>query len=249
MKKKIIALCLVICLLAIAVVGGTMAYLTDDDAATNVMTVGKIDIIQNEQERDENGALDDFTQDKMLYPAVFPDGASYLQYADPADYPVANDEAWKVVVDNPNVIDKFVTVTNEGNTAAYIRTIIGYEGNAEYGPEGAHIHVVHNSQGVTIKHLGVAKVDNVDYTFYSYTYTAALPKDETSVPSLKQIYMNKNVTSEIAAYYGEKYDVLVFTQAVQAAGFDNAETALVAGFGEATAAKAADWFVELTTTP
>ena len=42
MKKKIIALCLVVCLLAIAVIGGTLAYFTDTDTATNVITVGKV---------------------------------------------------------------------------------------------------------------------------------------------------------------------------------------------------------------
>lgn len=249
MKKKIIALCLAVCLIAIAAITGTMAYLTDTDAVENSMVMAKIDIVQNEQERDENGNLDDFTQDKMLFPAVFPAGASYLPYADPADYPVANNEAWKVVVDNPNVIDKFVTVTNNSNTAAYIRTIVGYEGNQEYGPEGAHIHVVHNAQGVDIELLGVADVDGVPYTFYCYTYTAALPAGQTSVPSLKQIYMNKNVTSEIAAYYGAEYNVLVFTQAVQAAGFGSAAEGLNAAFAVPTAALAAQWYVELTTTP
>jgi len=42
MKKKIIALCLVVCLLAIAVIGGTLAYFTDTDTATNVITVGNV---------------------------------------------------------------------------------------------------------------------------------------------------------------------------------------------------------------
>ena len=49
MKKKIVALCLVVCLLAIAIVGGTMAYFTDSEARTNVFTIGeiKIDLEEN----------------------------------------------------------------------------------------------------------------------------------------------------------------------------------------------------------
>ena len=35
MKKKILAMCLIVCLLATAVVGGTLAYFTDSDEATN----------------------------------------------------------------------------------------------------------------------------------------------------------------------------------------------------------------------
>lgn len=48
MKKKIIALCLVIALAATAVIGGTLAYFTDTDNATNTFTVGKIDITLQE---------------------------------------------------------------------------------------------------------------------------------------------------------------------------------------------------------
>ena len=44
MKKKIISLCLVVCLLATAIVGGTLAYFTDTDSEKNTFTVGKVDI-------------------------------------------------------------------------------------------------------------------------------------------------------------------------------------------------------------
>ncbi len=44
MKKKIITLCLVIALLSVAVIGGTLAYFTDVDQATNEFTVGNVDI-------------------------------------------------------------------------------------------------------------------------------------------------------------------------------------------------------------
>lgn len=48
MKKKIVALCLVVCLLAIAIVGGTLAYFTDTHAQTNTFTAGNVDITLNE---------------------------------------------------------------------------------------------------------------------------------------------------------------------------------------------------------
>lgn len=45
MKKKIIALCLIVALAATAVIGGTLAYFTDTtDAVTNAFTVGNVDI-------------------------------------------------------------------------------------------------------------------------------------------------------------------------------------------------------------
>lgn len=42
MKKKIVAFTLVIAMLAIAIVGGTLAYFTDEDFETNVITVGSV---------------------------------------------------------------------------------------------------------------------------------------------------------------------------------------------------------------
>lgn len=43
MKKKIISLCLVVCLLATAI-GGTLAYFTDTDRNTNEFTLGSVEI-------------------------------------------------------------------------------------------------------------------------------------------------------------------------------------------------------------
>lgn len=42
--KKILALCLVVALMATAIVGATLAYFTDDDEATNTFTVGNVEI-------------------------------------------------------------------------------------------------------------------------------------------------------------------------------------------------------------
>ena len=44
MKKKLVAICLCAALLAVAVIGGTLAYFTDTDSADNVFTVGDVDI-------------------------------------------------------------------------------------------------------------------------------------------------------------------------------------------------------------
>ena len=48
MKKKITAIALVVCLVAVAIVGGSLAYFTDTDAKTNTFTVGNVDITLTE---------------------------------------------------------------------------------------------------------------------------------------------------------------------------------------------------------
>lgn len=52
MKKKILALGVCASMLAIALIGGTMAYFTDTDQAENVFTVGNIDIDLHEYKED-----------------------------------------------------------------------------------------------------------------------------------------------------------------------------------------------------
>lgn len=201
---------------------GTLAYLTDEDADINTMTLGKVEIVQNEQERTDHG-LDEFSQDKPLYPAVY-EGTS-IPWADKNDWVEPGNQAWKVVEDNANVVDKFVTVTNIGKSDAYVRTIIAYEGDETYGPEGKYIHIVTNGTNVDpqidTELLGVMEIEGVKYTVYAYTYPEVLVPDQTTIPSLKQVYMDKTADNDVVEQYGETYDILVLSQAVQAKGFEN----------------------------
>lgn len=58
MKKKIVTLSLVVALAATAVIGGTLAYFTDTDEKTNVLTVGNVDITLTEPNWDKTGSKD-----------------------------------------------------------------------------------------------------------------------------------------------------------------------------------------------
>ncbi len=58
MKKKIIAVCLIVAMAAIAVVGGTLAWFTDDEVATNTFTVGNVDITLTEPNWEGSGSED-----------------------------------------------------------------------------------------------------------------------------------------------------------------------------------------------
>lgn len=48
MKKKIVSVCLVVCLLATAIIGTTLAYFTDTAEVTNTFTVGNVEITMDE---------------------------------------------------------------------------------------------------------------------------------------------------------------------------------------------------------
>lgn len=56
MKKKITAVALVVALLAVGIIGGTLAYFTDDETAVNTFTSGNVAITLTEPNWDEDNA-------------------------------------------------------------------------------------------------------------------------------------------------------------------------------------------------
>jgi len=154
MKKKILAIALVVAMLAIAVVGGTMAYLTDEDGAKNVMTYGNVYIEQHEYQRAEgvadnataskaDGTLVPFVQNVDVYPAatigeykgLCTYNQCYTAFANQADCFKWGDYVWTGTAWNglwdssklTNVRDKIVMVENTGSRDAYFRTILAVE--------------------------------------------------------------------------------------------------------------------------
>ena len=73
MKKKILALCLVVALAATAVIGGTLAYFTDTKEATNTFTVGNVEIKLDEAVPGEQGKR---TEEGVEYTGIVP-GVAY----------------------------------------------------------------------------------------------------------------------------------------------------------------------------
>nr|MBQ8245065.1 hypothetical protein [Oscillospiraceae bacterium] len=232
MKKKILALCLCVAMLAIAIVGGTLAYFTDTDVAQNVMTTGKIDISQLEQQRDATGTLVDFVQDKPLMPMVD-------TREDKEANPVVNgyfDPAMK------NVVDKIVTVKNEAaagaiNQDAYVRTILAFETQRHYkegsSTEFSDMHKIYIGTLGDFDYLDrYVTIGGVEYILAVKVYEEALVPQQISFPSLKQIFMAPTANNEVADIFGDEYTILALSQGTQTAGFTSAAEALNTAFGD-----------------
>lgn len=218
MKKKILAVSLVIVLLAIAIVGGTLAWFTDTDEVENVFTIGSIKIQQHEQQHDENGELEDFEQKQMLLPVVNTENP-------------AEDE---------NYIEKIVTVENTGKNAAYVRSFIAIP-KALMG----YLCIDTKEDNWTWCHMSEVTVGETAYVVFGYYYNAPLASGETTDVLLEGVYLDAKVdikdnpdTEEVDLQlciwneYEQKYDfsgylvnentevnVLVATQACQVEGF------------------------------
>ncbi|MBO5036238.1 MAG: hypothetical protein J6D42_04075 [Clostridia bacterium] len=231
MKKKIISLCLVVCLLATAIVGGTLAYFTDTDAQKNTFTTGNvsIDLWEDFGDNDEEGI-------EELIPATGSAQNGTLK----------------------NGIEKEVYVTNTGSEDAFVRVHIAIPSILDDGDPSfdAGKNILHfnydeeNSIGKgkwdwskaygDDKYVGAwnfykGKIGDVDYNVYVVTYETALKKGESTVDAMSQVYLDSKVTNkditDIKKVLGDEWYIYVAAEATQAAGFEDAYTALNTAFG------------------
>ena len=251
MKKKIIALCLVVCLAAVAVIGGTLAYFTDTDQATNTFSAGGVAIDLIEQERGENG-LQDFTQGKVLLPIV----GSAQGEKDEYGQPVA-----------ANYVDKMITIKNTSKSDAWVRAYFAIPSALDDGSDtyNAGLNILHFNfgnkvvEGVVSTTVGVewiwkngnawnyfeTTIDGVSYNVYYADYYQPLAAGSTTEQFVSGVYLDEGVDMNAEGKYTitrdgvttviENFDgsakCPVFAVAVQAAGFDNAADAITAAFG------------------
>lgn len=256
MKKKLLAMCLVVALAATAIIGGTLAYFTDTDTETNTFTAGgvKIDLIEQQGNEDGTGLVD-YVDGKTLMPIV---GSAQGE-----KYPNGQPKA-------ENYIDKIATVKNNGKSDAYVRAYFAIPSALDDGFEegfNASLNILHfnfgNEAGATTynnqwlwgseakpNHSGwnyfETTIDGVAYNVYYADYYEILPAGETTVQFVSGVYLDKDVdmneqgqyvikrngTETVIEGFDGSAKCPVYAVAVQAAGFDNAADAVTAAFGE-----------------
>lgn len=256
-KKKIVALCLIVCLLSVAVVGGTLAYFTDTDAQVNTFTVGNVKI----------DLFEDFNTDKLeLIPAV---GSIDPQ----TGYGTFR-----------NTIEKEVYVENTGSQPAYVRVHIAVpaftRANANGGEDNINVISLLYDEYNTVDGTWIwgkdvnsnypvrdggewnmyrdITISGVPYKVYVVTYETALAAGETTPDAINKVYMDPKTTQDEIAVWDSAYtdiwsNIYVVAEAVQAEGFDDPITALNEAFGvpgtyavDFLAAAEGESFVEMT---
>ena len=193
MKKKITAIFLCVALVAIAIVGASLAYFTDTDSATNTFTVGnvKIDLIESRYHRQGSGSSGDTTiptPDKTASGMKYvSDGATIFTddeiKADAANYSAYITERGKNMVPGKNIA-KSPYVINTGANEAYIRirVMIPTKANRDYWPTN-YGGVIENQWCTTAITSGEFMHNNVrdDYPFITDGDSANGYVDENGV--------------------------------------------------------------------
>jgi len=203
---------------------GTLAYLTDEDADVNTMTLGKVEIVQNESQRvvNEDGTyktdtidgqtsyvLEEFEQDKPLLPIVGDphktDGITLGWDDTPVRMTQIGSYGSMQVFAGKNAVDKFVTVTNTGKSDAFVRTFVAIEIGST---DGSMIRTSYHGAWDS-KEIGVITIDGNNYMVTEYSYPGAqlsdgtwrhekgiLPAGDTTYPSLAQVYLGSEADNE-----------------------------------------------------
>ena len=248
--NRTLVLCLSIALAVTLATTGTIAYLSDTDSDVNVMTLGNVQVEQFEMERvfDENGkvnGMQPFTQGQPLYPVYAEPGVDPWQptYNQDITYGewIEGAQGWNGLWANmTGEMDKFVFVKNTGTSDLYYRTWFAFEADTtntvnKNGQPLIHYNFNGNERFVWDDTVGNVTIDGVPYRLVVATYQEKLTPGEISRPSLLQVAMDQMATNEYLAQYGNTYDILVLTQAVQTQNMPNAVAALNAAFGEVSA--------------
>lgn len=127
MKKKVTAIALAVCILAVAVIGATMAYFTDTDSKTNTFTFGGVDIeLTEKSEKDEQNKIHAGTEKNggFTYDTVLPG----LVYSKVPTVKVVKGPAWVVVtVTVPTIYDHadFFNGTANETDFAMVKKVVG----------------------------------------------------------------------------------------------------------------------------
>ena len=244
MKKKILAFAMVFALAAVAVVGGSLAYFTDEDETENTFAVGNVNISMIEQQRNEQNPdmLSPYVDGSTLIPVVENEKESPV--ITNGDNDETNDVALPSEANYANYIDKIVRVSNTGKSQAYVRAFIAIPSSIDAIAldGGLHLSLGESESWEELKSEGTATINGIEYNVYSRINSEVVESWTTTSPAYCGIYLDKDVDADEngnliingntvgrSTYTVEgKVVIPVFAQAIQVAGFDTADEAFAA---------------------
>lgn len=235
MKKKILAMCLCVAMLAIAIVGGTLAYFTDTDAETNVFTTGNVDIDLIEVFDDENAKLMpgiDIT--KEIYVKNEGTETAYVRVhmAIPSMLDSGSEDQPQFAAYNNTLHWNFTAASVQEGKWSQLQNSTQVGPNANY-PNWPGNGGTYNTYTTT--------VEGVDYNVYVITYETVLsPGETTPEAAITNVYLDAKVTNEMVTEFkkvlGENWKILVWAEGGQEASFTDPYVALNTQFGDPMAA-------------
>lgn len=253
MKKKLTAIALVVALLAVAVIGGTLAYFTDTKSATNTFTVGNVKIDLIEQEKPEQGDLVPFEQGKLLVPGKSNDGNAVSKIVTVKN--TGRNDAWVWVdLKIPAYLVSNEYPTNESKNALHWNSYgcfnVEYNSGNYWGlavKDGIvdAAHKVTDTNMVAVEdglwydydYVGRETMGEVEYVVIRTKMQNTLPAGKVSLPCLAQVYMDWRVTTDGENFIlpggdpisvDASWEIIVNAYAIQKDSFNTVDEAIAA---------------------
>ena len=251
MKKKLTAIFLCVALVAIAVVGASLAYFTDTKSAKNTFTVGnvKIELLESSLHRENAGVANGATSNSELWSDVAKEGSGNTSKYKAGDtfYTDAQIEANAAEYKCENVqlipgrsYHKMPYVKNTGSNDAYIRIRVMLPADLDTAVLNSSMYTttaLNKEFTMAYDNSGTVERDNVKYNVYTFTRIDPLAPNEMTYWNVwGTIHMDTTVTSakseelfgENGPYPNGVFPVLVEADAIQAEGFADATAAFAA---------------------
>lgn len=246
MKKNLTAIFLCVALVAIAVVGASLAYFTDTKSAENTFTVGnvKIELLESRLHRENAGVANGATSTSELWSDVDMEGGNNTSkykagdsfYTDGQIKADAAQYACENVKLNPGQsYHKMPYVVNTGANDAYIRIRVMIPADLDTAILNSSMYTSSAMDSgefsMAYDHSGTVDRDGIKYNVYTFTRIDALKSGEMTYWNVwGTVHMDSDVTNaEIARLVPNgTFPVLVEADAIQADGFANAAAAFAA---------------------
>ncbi len=226
-RKYLIAI-LSICLVAVMAIGGTLAYLTDKDEATNTFTVGDLDITLTEPN------WNDETDGKDLVPGD-------TEVKDPTVTEVKNNSYMRVIM---TVVDSEGNTITDADRLNLILKTVRFDStyNATTAPATVGTKLVEGNK-YSLADLTDVPMVNSAFTLvedkssagvYYYNYNSILEKDAKAVLFTNIVIPTDWNQTQLQTL--GSYKIQLQAQAIQTDGFSNSTDAFAALDAEVAAA-------------
>ncbi len=227
MKKKILALAMAALMLAVAVVGGTLAYFTDTDQNTNEFAIGNVKIDLYEDIKQTDGIT--MTKDGKE--------VDHIVYLDAKDLGKGDDTNPDVNYENiqpGHVMTKIAHVENVGQNDAYVALVIKQENYLNFNQNVDEYYENLDDYGVNAMqdiiddvfpswNLLYDKTQITDNAQVRYTIDTLPTSDDSGVKVLGVGYAQENVNmqGDPQYHYSGEYFTNVVGQKAQIEGEPN----------------------------
>ena len=230
-KRRILAIAMSLCIVAILAVGASLAYFTDTASETNTFTIGNVKIAIREVFDKENANLipgKDINKDVFVKNTGAQDAYVRVHIAIPSDID-DGDPSFAAI--NNFLHFNFTDASVADGQWSWKKTMSTGSG---YDPKDWNFYTT--------------TVEDVDYNVYVVTYRSVLKSGaETATAALDKVYLDKSVDAtqnedgsftykdnkgnEITLGENDNIKILVKAEGVQTEGFSDAYTALNTAFG------------------